>query len=33
MENKDTVIIESIATSGLNESEVVIVGRKYKTQI
>lgn len=31
MENKDIVIIEAIATSKHNESEVVIVGRKYKT--
>lgn len=31
MENKDIVVIESIATSKLNESEVVIIGRKYKT--
>lgn len=31
MDNKDIVIIESIATSIFSDSEVVIVGRKYKT--
>lgn len=31
MDNNDIVIIESIATSTFNDSEVVIVGRKYKT--
>lgn len=31
MDNKDIVIIESIVTSIFNDSEVVIVGRKYKT--